>query len=80
MAFEETAEDLALNVRSLGFDVDDLQARQLLTVDHVRIDRSEIDEAGEYDLEGLFIRLDLAIRSVGAKRVVLDTLETLFSG
>lgn len=80
IAFEETAEDLTQNVRSLGFDLDKLQEQGKLVVDYIRIERSEIDEAGEYDLEGLFIRLGLAIDSIGAKRVVLDTIETLFSG
>jgi circadian clock protein KaiC len=80
MAFEETAEELAANVASLGFDLPDLQARKLLRLDHVHVDRSEIEETGEYDLEGLFIRLGYAIDSIGAKRVVLDTIETLFGG
>ncbi len=80
LAFEETAEELAQNVRSLGFDLDDLIEKKKLAVDYIHIERSEIEEAGEYDLEGLFIRLGHAIDSIGAKRVVLDTLETLFSG
>jgi len=80
LAFEETAEELTQNVRSLGFDLDDLIQRRKLAVDYIHIERSEIDETGEYDLEGLFIRLGHAIDSLGAKRVVLDTLETLFSG
>ena len=80
MAFEETAADLTQNVASLGFDLDDLVARRLLVIDHVRVERSEVESSGDYDLEGLFIRLDHAIRSVGARRVVLDTLETLFVG
>jgi len=80
MEFEETAEELAENVASLGFDLNDLIARKLLVVDYVQIDRGDIEESGEYDLEGLFIRLDLAIDSIGAKRVSLDTLESLFSG
>jgi circadian clock protein KaiC len=80
ISFEETAEDLSQNVRSLGFDVDKLIEQEKIAIDFVRIERSEIDEAGEYDLEGLFLRLGLAIDSVGAKRVVLDTIETLFSG
>ena len=80
MAFEETEEELAKNFASLGFDLDDLVAKNKLIVDYVYIDRSEIEETGEYDLEGLFIRLGLAIDSIGAKRVVLDTLEVLFSG
>lgn len=80
VAFEETAEDLKKNVASLGFDLDDLVARKKMAIDHVRIDRNEIEENGEYDLEGLFIRLGFAIDSIGAKRVVLDTIETLFGG
>jgi circadian clock protein KaiC len=80
LAFEETAEELAMNVRSLGFDLDDLVANQKLAVDYVCVERNEIEETGEYDLEALFIRLGHAIDSIGAKRVVLDTLETLFSG
>ncbi|GGF15135.1 circadian clock protein KaiC [Hymenobacter cavernae] len=80
MAFEETGEELAANVTSLGFDLPGLQAQKKLKVDHVHIDRSEIEETGEYDLEGLFIRLGYAIDSIGAKRVVLDTIESLFSG
>ncbi len=80
MAFEETAEELAQNVASLGFDLADLAARKKLLVDFVRVERSEIEETGEYDLEGLFVRLAHAIDSIGAKRVVLDTIETLFAG
>lgn len=80
MAFEETAKDLTQNVASLGFDLKDLVARKKLVLDYVHVERSEIEETGEYDLEGLFIRLGEAIDSIGAKRVVLDTIETLFSG
>ena len=80
VAFEETAEELIQNVRSLGFDLDQLVEENKLVVDYVHVERSEIEETGEYDLEGLFIRLGMAIDSVGAKRVVLDTLETLFGG
>ena len=80
MAFEETASELAQNVRSLGFDLEELARRKKLLVDYVRIERSEIDETGDYDLEGLFIRLGSAIDSIGAKRVVLDTIENLFAG
>jgi circadian clock protein KaiC len=80
MAFEESAEELNQNVRSLGFDLDRLAEENKLLVDYVYVERSEIEETGEYDLEGLFIRLNYAIDSIGAKRVVLDTLETLFSG
>jgi circadian clock protein KaiC len=80
MAFEETAEELTQNVRSLGFDLEDLASQNKLLVDYVQVERSEIEETGEYDLEGLFIRLGFAIDSLGAKRVVLDTIETLFGG
>jgi circadian clock protein KaiC len=80
MAFEETAEDLAKNVASLGFDVNGLIAKKKLAIDHVHIERSEIEETGEYDLEGLFIRLSSMIDQVGAQRVVLDTVEALFAG
>jgi circadian clock protein KaiC len=80
MAFEETASELAQNVRSLGFDLDELIKEKKVVVDFVRIERSEIDETGDYDLEGLFIRLGAAIDAIGAKRVVLDTIENLFAG
>ena len=80
MAFEETAEELTQNVRSLGFDLTKLIKQKKLALDFVRVERSEIEETGEYDLEGLFIRLNAAIESIGAKRVVLDTIEALFSG
>ncbi|NLW85883.1 MAG: circadian clock protein KaiC [Planctomycetes bacterium] len=80
MAFEESAQELAENVASLGFDVPGLIARKKLLIDHVRIERSEIEETGEYDLEGLFVRLGAAVDEVGAKRVVLDTVEALFGG
>ncbi|MCE5266123.1 MAG: circadian clock protein KaiC [Deltaproteobacteria bacterium] len=79
MAFEETAAELAQNVASLGFDLEDLQKRKKLAIDYVYIERSEIEDTGEYDLEGLFVRLGYAIDSVGAKRVVLDTVEALFA-
>ena len=80
MSFEESAEDLSQNVRSLGFDLEELIEDQKLVVDHVRVERSEIQETGEYDLQGLFTRLELAIDSIGARRVVLDTIENLFGG
>ncbi len=80
MTFEESAADVRKNVASLGFNIADLVARKQMVVDHVYINRSEIEENGEYDLEGLFIRLSHAIESIGAKRVVLDTIESLFSG
>jgi circadian clock protein KaiC len=80
IAFEETPVELAQNVASLGFDLEDLVAQNKLYVDYVHIDPSEIQETGDYDLEGLFVRLQLAVDTIGAKRVVLDTLEALFSG
>src|ERR1700722_18870942 len=80
MAFEETAAELAQNVRSLGFDLDQLGEDKKLVVDFVRVERGEIDETGDYDLEGLFIRIGAAIDAIGATRVVLDTIENLFSG
>jgi circadian clock protein KaiC len=80
MSFEERKEDLAANVHSLGFDVDGLIASKKLAIDYVRVERAEIEESGEYDLEGLFVRLGHAIDTIGAKRVVLDTIEVLFSG
>jgi circadian clock protein KaiC len=80
MAFEESAEELAKNFSSLGIDLLDLTDRKMILVDYVHIDGSEIEETGEYDLEGLFIRLGCAIDSIGAKRVVLDTIEVLFAG
>ena len=80
VAFEETADELRDNVRSLGFDLDRMVKRGQLIVDHVRIERSEIEETGDYNLDGLFIRIGHAIATVKARRVVLDTIEALFSG
>ena len=80
MTFEENEEEIASDVASLGFDLPELIKAQKLAVDYVRVERSEIEETGEYDLEGLFVRLDHAIRTVGARRVVLDTIESLFAG
>jgi len=80
IAFEETAEDLAQNVRSLGFDLDGLIRDNKIFVDYIHVDANEIEESGDYDLEGLFIRLGHAVDSIGAKRVVLDTIEVLFGG
>lgn len=79
MSFEETDDELAKNVASLGFDLKQLAAENKILLDYVFIERSEIEETGEYDLEGLFLRLGHAIDLIGAKRVVLDTLEALFS-
>ncbi len=80
MAFEETENELTTNVASLGFNLGDLSAKKKILIEHVHIERSEIEEAGEYDLEGLLIRINFAIDSIGAKRVVLDTIESLFGG
>jgi circadian clock protein KaiC len=80
VSFEETEDELKSNVKSLGFELDNLIRRRLLAIDYVAVERSEIEETGEYDLEGLFVRLQHAIDSVGAKRVALDTIEALFSG
>ena len=79
MAFEETDKELTENVASMGFNLPTLCARKKLFVDYVKVERNEIEETGEYDLEGLFIRLESAIKQVGAKRVVLDTIESLFA-
>lgn len=80
LSFEETGPELTQNFRPLGFDLDGLIRRKKIAVDYVYIDRNEIQEAGDYDLEGLFLRLSHAIAQVGARRVVLDTIEALFSG
>src|SRR3984885_13279233 len=80
MSFEESSDDLIQNVASLDYGLGELVAQKKIAIDFVRVERSEIEETGEYDLEGLFVRLDYAIKSVGAKRVVLDTLEMLFAG
>jgi len=80
MTFEENGDEIANDVASLGFDLPALIEAKKLAVDYVRVERSEIEETGEYDLEGLFVRLDYAIQTVGAKRVVLDTIEALFAG
>jgi circadian clock protein KaiC len=79
MAFEETEKELTANAASLGFDLGGLVRRKKIVVDYVHIERSEVQASGEYDLEGLFVRLGHAIDSIGAKRVVLDTLEVLFA-
>ena len=80
MSFEETTTDVIQNAKSIGTDIEKLISDKKLKIDHVRIERSEIEETGEYDLEGLFVRLNYAIDSIGAKRVVLDTIEALFGG
>lgn len=80
MAFEERATELAANVASIGLDIEKLQRQKKVRIDYVHIDKTEIEETGEYNLDGLFIRLEHAINSIGAKRVVLDTIENLFAG
>jgi len=80
LTFEENADELAEDVRSLGYDLNKLCEEKKLLVDYIHVDRSEIEETGEYDLEGLFVRLDHAIKQIGAKRIMLDTIETLFGG
>jgi len=80
MSFEEKGGELADNASPLGFDLEKLQKDKKLRLDYVHIDKSEIEETGEYDLEGLFIRIGHAIDSIGAKRIVLDTIENLFLG
>lgn len=80
VTFDESAADLDINTRSLGFHLADLQAQNLVSIDYIHIDRQEIHETGEYSLEGLFIRLGYAIDQIGARRVVLDGIDTLFAG
>jgi circadian clock protein KaiC len=80
VSFEETEEDVIKNIRSLGYDLTDLIKRKRIAIEYIRVERSEIEETGEYDLEALFIRLDHALRSIGATRIVLDTIESLFAG
>src|ERR1700722_4027932 len=80
LSFEETTEEITRNVASLGFDLEALVRKKKLFLDFLPVEPNDIQEAGDYDLEGLFIRLQLAVESVGAKRVVLDALEALFSG
>ena len=79
ISFEETENELTANVASLGFDLNKLVAQKKIWLEHIHIEREEIEQIGDYDLEGLFVRIHYAIESIGAKRVVLDTLETLFS-
>ena len=79
ISFEETEKELTANVASLGFDLDDLVRRKKIWLEHIHVDRSELEQSGEYDLEGLFIRIHLAIETIGAKRIVLDTVESLFA-
>jgi len=78
-SFEETEKELTANVASLGFDLDRLVAEKRIWLEHIQIDRGEIEQSGEYDLKGLFVRIHHAIESIGAQRLVLDTIESLFS-
>ncbi len=80
VTFEELPQEIVTNARSLGFDIDKLVEKKKLFLDYIRIERNEIQETGEYDLEGIFVRLNYAIEAIGAKRVVLDTVESLFTG
>ena len=80
VSFEETEHDLVANAASLGHDLPDLIKKKRIALEYVRVERAEIEETGEYDLEGLFIRLDDALRSTRARRIVLDTIESLFAG
>ena len=79
ISFEETEKELTANVASLGFDLDGLVERKKIWLEHIHIVRDDIEQSGEFDLEGLFIRIHYAIESIGAKRVVLDTIESLYS-
>jgi circadian clock protein KaiC len=80
LSFEERAEDLVRNFASLNFDLEQLIEKKMLVIDYVYVERAEIEETGEYNLDGLFVRLEYAIDSIGAKRVVIDTIEALFAG
>lgn len=80
ISFEENAEELAQNMASLGYDLVGLEKKKMLVIDHVQIARHEFEETGEYDLSGLFVRIEHGIRSIGARRLVLDTVEVLFTG
>ncbi|MBE9195871.1 circadian clock protein KaiC [Synechocystis sp. LEGE 06083] len=80
VTFEESAKEITQNVASLGWDLQDLIAKEKIFIDHIYVEASEIEETGEYDLEALFIRLGYAINKIGAKRILLDTIEVLFSG
>jgi len=79
LSFEESVAELSANVASLGFDVKDLIARKLLAIDYIYLDRSSMQETGDYDLEALFVRLALAVNTVGAKRIFIDSVESLFA-
>src|SRR5690349_4035685 len=79
ISFEESAPELIQNVKSLGFDAATLIKQKMLHIDHVVVNRDEIEETGDYDLEGLFVRINYAVEKIGAKRIVLDTIESLFS-
>ena len=80
ISFEESVDELAQNMGSIGYDIPGLMKKKMLAIDHVQVDRHQFEETGEYDLSGLFVRMEYGIRSIGAKRVVLDTIEVLFGG
>lgn len=79
-AFEETKEDIIKNIASMGYDIVDLEKKKLLLIEYIYVDTRGYEETGEYDLEGLFIQISSAVQSIKAKRIVLDTIEVLFSG
>lgn len=79
ISFEETEKELTSNVASLGFDMDLLVKQKKIWLEHIHVERGEIEQSGEYDLKGLFVRIHQAIESIKAKRVVLDTIESLFT-
>lgn len=80
VSFEETKEELEKNFASLGMDLKTLEEQKKFAVEYIYMERSEVEETGEFDLEGLFIRLGYAVEQIGAKRIVLDTVEAIFSG
>jgi circadian clock protein KaiC len=79
ISFEDTEKELTANVASLGFDLKKLVEQKKIWLEHIQIEKEEIAEDGEYDLRALFVRIHQAIESIGAKRVVLDTIESLFT-
>ena len=80
ISFEENERELTENVASLGWDLEALGRENKIFLDHVYIERSEIEETGEFNLEGLFIRIESALSAVNAKRIAVDSMEALFSG
>ena len=80
MTFEEQTDELQINVTSMGYNLSKLIADNKIYLEHLHIDHREIQATGKYDIEGLFIRIEMAIEKVKAKRIVLDALDTLFIG